>query len=105
MLMDLETGDLKNLTLVNGIAGAANPTLPNGYFNPTWSPDSEWVVFTSYRNTPWRGHGAGAGWEHTQELSIYAARPNGDDFRLISSRSNYTQGSPQLSPDGKRLVF
>lgn len=105
MLMDLETGDLKNLTLANGIAGAANPTLPNGYFKPTWSPDSEWVVFTSDRNTPWRGHSAGAGWEHTQELSIYAARPNGDDFRLVSSRSNYTQGSPQFSPDGKRLVF
>lgn len=105
MLMNLETGDLKNLTLIDGIARAANPTLPNGYFKPTWSPDSEWIVFTSDRNTPWRGHSAGAGWEHTQELSIYAARPNGEGFRLVSSRFNYTQGSPQFSPDGKRLVF
>ena len=38
-------------------------------------------------------------------MSIYAARPNGTDFRLVSSRSNYTQGSPRFSPNGKRLVF
>lgn len=105
MLMTLETGGLKNLTLISDISHAANPTLPNGYFKPTWSPDSEWIVFTSDRNTPWRGHSAGAGWEHTQELSIYAVRPNGDDFHLVSTRSNYTQGSPHFSPDGKRLVF
>lgn len=105
MVMILKTGSLRNLTLVDGIAGDANPAQPNGYFKPTWSPDSEWVVFTSDRNTPWRGHSQGAGWEHTQELSIYAARSTGEDFRLVSSRANYTQGSPRFSPDGKRLVF
>lgn len=105
MLMDLATRESRNLTLIDGIAGAANPTQPNGYFKPTWSPDGEWVVFTSDRNTPWRGHSDGAGWEHVQELSIYAVRPNGTDFRLVSSRANYTQGSPRFSPDGKRLVF
>lgn len=105
MLMALETGDLRNLTLIDGIAGAAEPTQPNGYFMPTWSPDGQWIVFTSDRNTPWRGHSAGAGWEHVQELSIYAARPNGSDFHLVSSRANYTQGSPRFSPDGERLVF
>ncbi|KAK9850942.1 uncharacterized protein MYU51_011627 [Penicillium brevicompactum] len=105
MLMVLENGSLKNLTLSPGIAGAANEADPNGYFKPIWSPDGLWVVFTSDRNTPWRGHSAGAGWEHTQELAIYACRPNGSDFRLVSSRTNYTQGSPRFSPDSKRLVF
>ncbi|KAJ5352571.1 hypothetical protein N7452_001545 [Penicillium brevicompactum] len=79
--------------LVPGISGAANEADPNGYFKPIWSPDRLWVVFTSDRNTPWRGHSAGAGWEHMKELSIYACRPNGSDF-LVSSRTNYTQGSP-----------
>ena len=105
MLMVLAEGSLKNLTLSPGIAGAASDAMPNGYFKPIWSPDGLWIAFTSDRNTPWRGHSAGSGWEHTQELSIYACRPNGSDFHLVSSRTNYTQGSPRFSPDSKRLVF
>jgi Tol biopolymer transport system component len=105
MLMVLEEGALKNLTLTPAISEAASNANPNGYFKPIWSPDGLWVVFTSDRNTPWRGHSDGAGWEHTQELSIYACRPNGSDFHLVSSRTNYTQGSPRFSPDSKRLVF
>ncbi|KAJ4360353.1 uncharacterized protein N0V89_000915 [Didymosphaeria variabile] len=100
---DLITGEEKNLT--NTVLVAGNSSLPEGYYRPAWSPDGEWIAFSSARNTQWRGHGNGTGWEHTQELSIYVIRPNGRDFRQLATKQDYCLGSPKFSPDGKRVIF
>ncbi|OJJ47565.1 hypothetical protein ASPZODRAFT_1715793 [Penicilliopsis zonata CBS 506.65] len=102
-IKNLETGSLWNVTNTTDVAG--NWTLPDGHFRPAWSPDGEWLVFSSDRNTPWRGHNNISGWEHVQELSIYAIRPNGSDFRLVVNNTGYCLGSPKFSPDGSRIVF
>ena len=68
------------------------------------SPDGKWLAFASDRNTDWKGHSDGKGWEHVQELRIYVMKPDGTGLRKLS-RDSVCSGSPKWSPDGKRVIF
>jgi Tol biopolymer transport system component len=102
-VLDLSSGVETNLTNTNEVTGAS--WSPNSYFQPAWSPDGQWILFSSDRNTGWLGHGNGTGWEHTQELSVYVIRSDGTGFRQLATKPGYALGSPKWSPDGKRVVF
>jgi dipeptidyl aminopeptidase/acylaminoacyl peptidase len=71
-VLDLKSGATRNLTGAEDVQG--DPSGPNGFFRPAWSPDNQGLAFSSDRNTDWRGHDDGHGWEHTQELSVYVIR-------------------------------
>jgi Tol biopolymer transport system component len=100
---DLRNGAMRNLTGAANVQG--DTSNPDSFLRPSWSPDGQWLAFSSDRNTDWRGHDGGKGWEHTQELSIYVIRADGRNFRRIASKPGYCLGSPKWSPDGRRVAF
>ena len=74
------------------IGGSLTPLLTSAFFDidPEYSPDGTRVAFASDR----------AG-----ELEIWVANADGSEARQLTHRAGHVAGSPDWSPDGRRLVF
>lgn len=93
--MDLKTRRTQAVTTTSKETGMG------GDFRPSWSPDGQWIAFSSDRGTTMKM--ARGRWEALQPAAIYIVRRDGTGLKRITEHTDFC-GSPRFSNDGRRLL-
>lgn len=92
-----------NLWILDVATHAARPLTSGhgGDFRPAWSPDGNWIAFSSDRDSdlpPAKGR-----WERLQLVDIFIVHPDGSGLKRISQHGGFC-GSPKWAADSKSVV-
>ena len=94
------TADLWILDL-NSLAVRPLTSGAGGDFRPVWSPDGNWIAFSSDRASDMpMGRGR---WEHLDVDRHLMVRPDGKDLKRFKN-DGHSCGSPKWSRDSKQIV-
>ena len=79
------------LFVSNAAGTAERPLLASDSldYNPAWSPDGQWIVFTSERNG---------------SADLYRVKPDGTGLERLTTNQAY-EDQADVSPDGQKMVF
>lgn len=101
-VLNVMDADGKNVkTIYDGGAGAATEHFPPGNYDPSWSPDDQWIVFE--RAMSYNEENGKAGVWH-----ILKVRRDGSEAVDLSEGGGHADNAeylPSYSPDGKSIVF
>jgi Tol biopolymer transport system component len=89
-ILDVATRKARQLTSGRG-----------GEFRPSWSPDGQWIAFSSDRDSslpPAKGR-----WERLHLFGIYLIRPDGTGLKHFAQQDG-SCGSPKWTPDSKSII-
>ncbi len=79
----------------------STPNFPPGVYDPSWSPDDQWIVFE--KPVQYAGENGNAGVWH-----IFKIHPNGTGLVNLSQAGGHTDMAeyfPSFSSDGKYIIF
>jgi Tol biopolymer transport system component len=92
-----------NLWILNVTTHAAKPLTSGhgGDFRPAWSPDGNWIAFSSDRESDLPL--AKGRWERLQPVDVYIVHPDGSGLKRITQHGDFC-GSPKWAADSKSVV-
>lgn len=98
-IMDADGSNIK--TIYDCGDNISTPYFKPGVYDPSWSPDDQWIVFE--KPVHYAGENGGAGVWH-----IFKIHPNGTGLIDLSQNENHTDMAeylPSFSGDGEKIIF